>query len=253
MVKQRDDLLARAAPVEVLHIHRHRLRLAGVQAGVPAHVADDEVDAAVPGEVTRDDAIPPPLAVLQARRVPSDELPAAGVVEHRDGHPFAHDDQIGAAVAVHVPPDRVGHHADMLELGREPLGHVGEVPVAVVLEQRALGIGAVVPRHHAPAHEEIDVPVAVVVGRRHARAAHVFGGEAADGLTEVAASVVQVQPVLQRRRPRRELAAAAHDVEVGIPVTVGVEEHGPQVFRCGVRLEQLLVRAHKPSVGPLDQ
>src|SRR5438477_7337298 len=34
------------------------------------------------------DALPISLAVLQARRVPADELPAAGVVEQRDGHPL---------------------------------------------------------------------------------------------------------------------------------------------------------------------
>src|SRR2546430_15087045 len=64
----------------------------------------------------------------------------------------------------------------------------------------------------SPAHEEIDVSIAVVVGRGHARAAHVFVRQAPDRLAEGAPPVVQVQSILERGRHGRELAAAAHDV-----------------------------------------
>jgi len=35
----------------------------------------------------------------------------------RDRHPLADDDQILPAVAVHVDPQGVGHHADVRQLG----------------------------------------------------------------------------------------------------------------------------------------
>src|SRR2546422_7757602 len=104
-----------------------------------------------------------------------------------------------------------------------------------------------------PADEEIDVAVSIVVGCCHPRAAHVFARQAPDRLAEVAPPVVQVQPVLERGRHRRELATAAHDVQIGVPVAVGVEEHRAQVFGYYVRVEQFLVGAHEPAVGLLDQ
>ena len=175
--------------------------------------------------------------MLQARRLHPDELAAARVVEDGDRHPLTDHDQVRPTVAIHVTPDRVGHHAHVFELGREPFGHVGEVTVPVVLEQHTPGIDAVVPRDDPPAHEEIDVSVAVVVGRGHARAAHVFVRQAPDRLAEGAPPVVQVQSILERGRHGRELAAAAHDVQIGVPVAVGVEEHGANVFRSRVGIE----------------
>ena len=38
-----------------------------------------------------------------------------------------------------------------------------------------------------------------------------------------------------------------------MPVAVGVEEHGPEVFRHPVLREQSLVGAHEPAVGLLDE
>jgi len=40
--------------------------------------------------------------------------------------------------------------------------------VAVILQQHAPGVDTVVPRHDPPAHEEIEVAVAVVIGRHYA-------------------------------------------------------------------------------------
>src|SRR2546425_12857121 len=94
----------------VLRVHRDRLAVARVKTGVETQVADDEVHTAVTGEIARYDAIPPPLAPLEPECGRAHEPPTASVVEDRDGHPLAHDHEIGPAVAVHVPPDGVGHH-----------------------------------------------------------------------------------------------------------------------------------------------
>jgi len=88
VVIDRHDLLADAVAVEVFHVHRRRLGVAGVQARIQAEVADDEVDATLPAEVPRDDAIPPPLAVLEARGLQTDQLPAARIMEDGDRHPL---------------------------------------------------------------------------------------------------------------------------------------------------------------------
>ena len=226
-----------------------------MKTSVETQVADDEVHTAVTGEIARHDAIPPPLAALETGCRHAHEPPAAGVVEDRDGHPLAHDHEVGPAVAVHVPPHGVGHHPHVLEVGREPPRDVGEVPVAVVLEHHAPRIGSVAPRHDAAAHEEIDVAVTVVIGRHHPRPAVVLGGQAAGGFVETTPSVVQIEPVLERRRECRVFAASANDVEVGVPIAVGNEEHRAQVFRDGILLEQPppRIRAHEPPVPLLDE
>ena len=120
----------------------------------------------MPREIAGHDAIPPPLALLEAGRGRAHQPPAARIVKHGDRHPLAHHDQIQPAVAVHVAPHGVRHHPDPLQLGCEPFGHIGEVTVPVVLEQHARGIDTVAPWDHAPAHEEVEVTVAIVVGRR---------------------------------------------------------------------------------------
>src|SRR2546422_357171 len=108
-------------------------------------------------------------------------------------------------------------------------------------------------RSPPPADEEIDVAVSIVVGCCPPRAAHVSARPAPARFAEVAPPAVQVQPVLERGRHRRDLATAAHDVQIGVPVAVGVEEHRAQVFGYYVRVEQFLVGAHEPAVGLLDQ
>ena len=198
VIVDRHDLIGHAVAIEVLGVHGHRFGVAGDEARVETQVADDEVDAPLASEVAGDDAIPPSLAVLQAGGLEAHQLPAARIVENGDRHPFAHDDQVRAAVAVHVLPHGVGHHADVLQFRSQPPGHVGEAAVSVVLEEHAPGVQAIVPRHHPPSDEEIDVAVAVVIRRDDARAAHVLGRHTGRCLAERSVSVIQVQPVLER-------------------------------------------------------
>src|SRR5688572_28701361 len=61
----RDDLLAVPVVVEILHVHRHGLGLAGAEPRIEAEVADDEVGATVAVEVAGHDAVPPSLALLE--------------------------------------------------------------------------------------------------------------------------------------------------------------------------------------------
>src|SRR2546427_6012296 len=69
----------------------------------------------------------------------------------------------------------------------------------------------------------------------------------------MASPVVQVQAVLEGGRHARELVATAHDVEVGVAVAVRVEEHGAQVLRHAILLEDAAVAAHEAAVGLLDR
>src|SRR5207245_5005567 len=123
--------------------------------------------------------------------------------------------------------------------------HVVIMYFAVVLYLHTLGYSALVPLHDAPADEEVDVAIPVVIGRHHPRSAAVLGRQAADRLVEVAPppSVVQVQPVLQRGRHRRKLAAAAHHVKVWASVAVGIGKHGAQDYRGANLRETRLVSA----------
>jgi len=114
-------------------------------------------------------------------------------------------------------------------------------------------IRAVVPRHDPPAHEEIDVAVAVVIGRHDTRAAHVFVGRLPTALRKVAPPVVQVQAVLERGRHLRELAAAAHDVQVGVSIAVRVEDTAPMSSDPASASNSRSLVLTKPAVGLLDQ
>src|SRR2546422_4931077 len=79
-----------AGPVgpELLQVDGGRPAVGGPRPRVEPLVANGEIDTAVAREVTRHDAIPPTVALFEARRVQADELPAARVVEDCDRHPL---------------------------------------------------------------------------------------------------------------------------------------------------------------------
>jgi hypothetical protein len=248
-----EDLLGDAVTVEILDEHAHRRGGAGLEPAVQTQVAEREVDPPVAVEVGRDHAIPPAVAALEAGRGRAREAPVAGVVEDGDGHPLAHHDQVGAPVAVDVGPRRVGDHTGAGEAGSELPRRVGEAAAAVVDEEHARPRHAVRARGAAAADEQVDVAVAVVVRGGDARAAARLGGERADRLAEAPAARVEVEPVLERRRAVGEVVPAAHHVQVGATVAVGVEEHGAHVLGDGVGLEQAGVAAHEAAVTLLDE
>src|SRR6202030_4388191 len=115
--------------------------------------ANDEIHAAVAGEVPSDDAVPPAVALLEAGRGLFDESAVASVMKDGDGHPFADDDEIRSAVAINILPDGVGDNSDVRESRRCLVGDVGEFAVTIVLEQHALRIDAVTSRHATSADE----------------------------------------------------------------------------------------------------
>ena len=69
--------------------------------------------------------------------------------------------------------------------------------------------------------------------------------------TEVAPPVVEIQPVLKRRRAFAVFTPAAHDVQIGMAVTIGVEENGAEILRERVLRELLLAAADEASVALL--
>src|SRR2546422_5124380 len=70
---------------------------------------------------------------------------------------------------------------------------------------------------------------------------------------EMSTAVVQVEAVLEGSVVLLELVAAAHDVEIGMPVAVGVEEHRVDVLAQIVRLERALRARAERAVAPLDE
>ena len=66
--------------------------------------------------------------------------------------------------------------------------------------------------------------VAVVIAHRDARAGLQNPGEGRRIPVEIPVAVVDVESVLQRIVLSPELVAAAHDVQIGMAVAVGIEE-----------------------------
>ena len=183
---------------KILHVHRHRLVLRCLEAGVEAQVTDDEIHAAVPGEVSSDDAVPPAVALLESRHVHLHQPAVALVVENGDRHPLADDDEIGPAITVDVLPECVRHHADVREAGRCLVGDVGEVPATIVLEQHALRIESITPGNAASTDEQIDCTIAVKISRRHAGSADRQRWQRAIRFPEISLAVVQVESVVEQ-------------------------------------------------------
>src|SRR5437016_11434184 len=97
------------------------------------------------------------------------------------------------------------------------------------------------------------MPVAVPVPRNDAGATLRKTREGQRVPLEMPTAVVQVEAVLEGGVVLLELVAAAHDVEIGMPVPVGVEEHRVDVLAQIVRLERALRARAERAVAPLDE
>src|SRR5439155_26776192 len=108
----------------------------------------------------------------------------------------------------------------------------------VILQEIAAGGEAVAAGDDPPPDEQIEMTVAVEVARDHAGPALREARQGQSVAVEVPVAVVQVQPVLQRLVIPPELVAAAHDVQVRMPVAVRVEKDRVDVLAQTVRLER---------------
>src|SRR5438876_9684276 len=104
----------------------------------------------------------------------------------------------------------------------------------------AAGREAVVARHDPPPDEQIEMPVAVPVARHGAGATLRKTREGQRVPVEMSTAVVQVEAVLEGGVVLLELVAAAHDVEIGMPIPIGVEEHRVDVLTQTVGLKRAL-------------
>src|SRR3989442_10892551 len=97
------------------------------------------------------------------------------------------------------------------------------------------------------------MPVAVQVPRQDAGAALRKTREGQRVPVEMPTAVVQVEGVLEGGVILLDLVAAAHDVEIGMPIPIGVEEHRVDVFAQTVRLKCALRARAERAVAPLDE
>jgi len=131
-----------------------------VGAPVPAPVRGDEVHPAVAVEVPGGDAVPPATETRQSERGGAFLEFTALIAEDANRPPFAGQHQVGIAILVQVGEDRA---ADQTE-PRETLGDAEAL--ALVGEQTRRGRRGVAPGDRAATQEEIEVAVAVEIGKR---------------------------------------------------------------------------------------
>src|SRR2546425_469754 len=97
------------------------------------------------------------------------------------------------------------------------------------------------------------MPVAVPVPRHDAGATLRKTREGQRVPVEMPTAVVQVEPVLKGGVVLLELVAAAHDVEIGMPIPIRVEEHRVDVFAQTVGLKGALGARAERAVASLDE
>src|SRR5207247_2640441 len=129
---------------------------------------------------------------------------------------------------------------------------VPKVSRTVVLEQIASRRDAVPAGDHPPPDKQIEMAVSVEVAYGHAPAALREPREGTRIAVEVSVAVVDVQPVLERIVISPELVATAHDVQIRMPVAVGIEEHRVDVLGQAVRLKGPLLAGAEGPVALLE-
>ena len=141
----------------------------------------------------------------------------------------------------------------MRESRRRLFGDVREVPRAVVVQEHAFGVVPVATRNSTTAHKQIDLAIAIKICGGHVRSTHGFDRQVAHHLAKAVVAIIQVQPVLQRRRHVGEFGSTADDIQIGASIAIRVEENCAYIFRQRVRLEYTRVRTHKLSIALLNE
>ena len=132
--------------------------------------------------------------------------------------------------------------------------------MTIVLQQMAVRCEAVLAGHHARAHEQIQMSVTVEITGRHHRSILKEIGERVAYASKVSRAIVQIQSVARLIGRSRKFVAAADHVQVGMPVSVGIEKQRVHVLRnavCGkIRIDApshaaVLLLQHDPPWLPL--
>ncbi len=124
---------------------------------------------------------------------------------------------------------------------------------AVVLQQMTLRYQPVTPRHHSTPEKKIRVPIAVEITNSHTGAVLEDVGKRATRAREVSVAVVHVKARAQSVLPTPEFVPAAHDKQVGMPISIRVEEARADVFRQTVSSKCWLITRAEGSVALLDE
>ena len=222
---------------------------------IQPEISHDEVGATVVVEVAHGKAVPPSAHRRQARGLGDVVQSPSIVVVELDGHPLSHRDQAQVTGPVEVDPRGVGDHpAGVCQLGRHVLGHVREV-IAVIPEDVTPGGGRICPRAHPPADEQVWPSIAIEVASANDRGAGQHRGKCARRCPyKPATTLVEVEAILQQRRPRRELIATARHVQVRQSISVRVEEECAPVLIGLVGFPRLALRRFdEPAVALLEK
>jgi hypothetical protein len=106
---------------------------------------------------------------------------------------------------------------------------------AVVPQESAVRRRRITVRDATPADEEIDIAVAIEIGRgNHAAGDSRIGQRCFRRLLEPALAVVQVKAVAERQIAGDALHAAGNHIEILIPVAIGVDEDAPDPHTPGL-------------------
>ena len=155
-------------------------------------------------EIPGDDAVPPAVRGAEPGGARDIDEMIARVLEEGDGHPFPDNDQVDLAVLVEVGPKRARHQSHVAQARSHAVRHIVEADRSprpgVVVKYVAARRQGILPRHHPPADEQVELPIAVVVSRHDRRPAGDDPGQRARREREAAVAVVHVQPGLEGGR-----------------------------------------------------
>jgi hypothetical protein len=126
-------------------------------------------------------------------------------------------------------------------------------PPAVVEQQVRIRRLSVAVGLDPPAHEEVQVAVAVHIGHLHARLVRTQGRQCGRVGREGTPAVVAVQPVLQGRVALPKFIATGHDVQIQVAVAVGIEENRCDIFGGRVPREGRLGGRYEGTIGALHE
>ena len=249
-----DDRIGDAIVVEIVHIQLHRFFHRSFEDRVQSQVPADQVRIAVPVDICHTQAVPPARRTVQTCLC--GPIPENGlfVAEQAYLHPFPGHHQIGIPVPVIVQPPGIGHHAGILQRRGTAGSHIPEPAMTVIFEEILSGGKAISSGHRPVPHEQVKIAVAVEITGPDAGA---VAGQVRQGSffgrPEGSPSIVDQQPVGQKRISLRRHSSSPDNIQVLVAVAVRIEKNRIHIFPETVTHQYRYLRSFKGLVAVLNE
>src|SRR5690625_6382162 len=105
-----DNRVYKPVLIEISVVDLYRPLSPVLKQGIKSEITRDIIHITIPVEITSNDTVPPPRRLRQPQFPGNIVQHALTVFKYGEGHPLAHDHQVGPRLVIKIGPDGGGDH-----------------------------------------------------------------------------------------------------------------------------------------------